>query len=213
MGVNSLYTVGIWIGNPGGENMADLNDVGNAAAILRDIFLCLQNDWDSGEISKPEGIVKRIVCPLSGGLVTAACPNGVEEYFDENLQPVTFCSYHVSEAGIVRVMYPEVFKNWAIKNNPAEKVEITQHKNKKISFPQRGDYFYISEAVPTDTQVITFEVMGFQQGDEIELFLNDKLYKRISYPGVAYWGLERGDHILTLKQNGQLIDSVPFVVR
>jgi penicillin-binding protein 1C len=213
VGVNSEYTVGIWIGNPDGENMKDTTEIGNVSTILRDVFLAIQGDWTCGAIEKPAGIVKQAICPLSGELVSADCPDMVEEYFEANHLPRRTCTWHIRENGELKVNYPELYKKWALKNNPDQTVGIKIQKQKRISFPQQGDFFYISDAIARQDQQITFEVMGFEPGERIDYYLDGVLVQRAGYPRNPVWPLERGDHTLTIKTGGEIIDSVSFIVR
>jgi penicillin-binding protein 1C len=213
VGVNSEYTVGVWIGNPEGENMKDTTHVGSVCAMLRDIFLAIQTDWTTGAVEVPAGIVKQAICPLSGESVSENCPNVVEEYFAGQNLPSKVCTWHVRENGQVKVKYPELYKEWAMKNNPGEVVGIEIAPTKRISFPQQGDFFYISDAIPRQDQQITFEVMGFEPGAMIDYYLDGVLYRRMVYPKFPVWQLEKGDHRLTVKINEQTVDSLSFIVR
>jgi penicillin-binding protein 1C len=213
VGVNSEYTVGVWIGNPGGENMKDTTHVGSVCAMLRDIFLAIQTDWTTGAVEVPAGIVKQAICPLSGELVSENCPNVVEEYFAGQNLPSKVCTWHVRENGQVKVRYPELYKEWAMKNNPGEVVGIEIAPTRRISFPQQGDFFYISDAIPRQDQQITFEVMGFEPGVTIDYYLDGVLYRGMVYPKFPVWRLERGDHRLTVKIGEQTVDSLSFIVR
>jgi penicillin-binding protein 1C len=213
VGVNSEYTVGVWIGNPDGENMKDTSEVGNVSAILRDIFLAIQNDWTCGAVTKPAGIVKQSICPLSGELASADCPDAVEEYFDAQNLPHRTCTWHVHKDGRLKVNYPELYKTWAIKNSPDQNPGIELQRQKRITFPQQGDFFYISTAIARQDQQITFEVMGFEPGEPIDYYLDDVLVQRETFPRFPVWPLQRGDHTLTVKLNGETIDSVSFIVR
>lgn len=213
VGVNSEFTVGVWIGNPDGENMKDTTNVGSVSTMLRDIFLAIQSDWTTGAVEVPEGIVKQTICPLSGELVSDNCPDAVEEYFDTGNLPSKVCTWHARENGELKVNYPELYKEWAIKNNPDEVVGIEIAPTRRISFPQQGDFFYISDAIPRQDQQITFEVMGFEPGDTIDYYLDGVLYRRMVYPYFPVWQLEKGDHRLTVKIAEQTIDSLSFIVR
>ena len=213
VGVNSEYTVGVWIGNPEGENMKDTTNVGNITAMLRDIFLAIQTDWTTGAVEVPAGIVKQAICPLSGESVSENCPNVVEEYFADQNLPSKVCTWHVRENGQVKVKYPELYKEWAMKNNPGEVVGIEIAPTRRISFPQQGDFFYISDAIPRQDQQITFEVMGFEPGAAIDYYLDGVLYRRMVYPKFPVWQLEKGDHRLTVKIGKQTVDSLSFIVR
>jgi len=213
IGVNSEYTIGVWIGNPNGDNMKNIIQVGNASTILRDIFLAVQKDWTKGDIEIPAGIVKRTVCPLSGELVTDRCPDAVEEFFGEYNVPVKQCSYHIKENGELKIKYPELFKQWALRNNPEINITIKKDRKKWISFPQNGDFFYISDAISMKDQQITFEVMGYRPGESVDFFLDNTLYASIIYPETILWTLQRGEHTLALKSNGKDIDNIKFFVR
>jgi len=213
IGVNSEYTIGIWIGNPDGENMKDLTRVGNATTMLRDIFLAVQKNWTKGDLEIPKGIVKQTICPLSGELVSEDCPDAVEEYFDENNLPEKQCTFHFRKNDMLKIKYPEIFTNWALKNNPENKIVIKKDRKKWISFPQNGDFFYISEAISKENQQITFEVMGFKPGEILEFYLDGKLFKEIVYPETIIWPLQIGDHIFSIQTNGETIDTVKFIVR
>lgn len=213
VGVNSEFTTGVWIGNPDGENMKDTTNVGSVSAMLRDIFLAIQTDWTTGAVEVPEGIVKQTICPVSGELVSENCPDAVEEYFAAQNLPSTVCTWHTRENGEQKVKYPELYKEWAMKNNPEEIVGIEVAPTRRISFPQQGDFFYISDAISRQDQQITFEVMGFEPGETIDYYLDGVLYRRMVYPQFPVWQLEKGDHRLTVKINEQTIDSLSFIVR
>lgn len=213
IGVNKLYTVGVWIGNPEGGDMQDLTRVGNAPTILRDIILALQKDWTKGGLEPPEGIIKHMICPLSGELVSEHCPDAVEEYFDEDHHPQSYCSWHVRQGEQVTVNYPELYRSWAQKNTPGQLMDIHQAEKKRISFPQQGDFFYISAAIPLTDQQINFEVMGFDRGETVSYYLDGKLYRRVPFPQFPMWQLQKGDHKLTIKLDEQTIDTIKFIVR
>ncbi len=213
IGVNALYSVGVWLGNPGGENMQDLTRIGNATTIMRDIFLAVQHDWTQGDIPIPPGIVKRTICPLSGELLSENCRDSIEEYFAEEHLPAGTCSFHVRENGRVIVKYPEIYTKWAKKTNLEESIEVARDTRKWISFPQRGDFFYISNAISRQDQEIRFEVMGFNPGEEIEYILDGRVYSTVLFPETPGWRLQRGDHTLSIRAKGQIFDSVDFIVR
>lgn len=211
--VNTLYTVAVWIGNPDGGDMKDLTGVGTSATIARDIFLALQKDWTVGAAPVPPGIVKRTVCALSGELAGPHCPHRVEEFYEESNASEAVCSYHVMEDGRLRIQYPELYRKWASRVQPDEITEIAVASTRRISFPQHRDFFYISDAIPRQDQQINFQVMGFQPGEQGELYLNNRLLTRFTAPVQVPWRLERGDYKLELKQEGTIVDSIEFLVR
>ena len=211
--VNTLYTVAVWIGNPDGRDMADLTGVGTSATIARDIFLALQKDWTTGAPPVPPGIEKRTVCSLAGQLAGPHCRDRVEEFYMESNVPTTQCSYHIVEDGRLKIRYPELYKKWASRLHQSSSTDFASAATKRISFPQHRDFFYISDAIPRQDQQINFQVMGFQPGDQVSLYLNDQLLENLTIPGNIPWRLKRGDYTLVLKQDGRTIDRLEFLVR
>lgn len=213
IGVNSRFTIGVWLGNPSGEDMRDLTQVGNATTVLRDIFLAVHKDWTQGAVQPPPGVEKHTVCALSGQLASEFCPDTVEEYFDSARPPDRPCSWHVLQNGQLRINYPELYRKWAMANNPADMVSISPSDRPRISFPQPRDFFYIDDSVSLHDQQITFEVMGVENGQDVEYFLNGSLYKRLPFPKFPVWQLQKGDYTLTVKVRGETIDTVRFAVK
>jgi penicillin-binding protein 1C len=211
--VNTGYTVGVWIGNPEGKNMKDTSGVANVTAIMRDVFLEVQKDWTRGEVKPPKGVVRVGVCALSGLLPSDACPEVVQEYYLDSNRPNTTCDWHVREGGRLKVNYPELYRKWAAKTSPAGTVRVEPERKQRISHPQQGDFFYISDAVPLGDQQITFEVMGFEPGDVIEYYVDGRLHSRRPFPEFPFWQLKKGDYTLTVKCNSKTVDKISFIVR
>lgn len=212
IGVNSQYTVGVWLGNPLGQNMKNLNSVGNATTVLRDIFLAIQKDWTKGGILLPDDIMKATICSLSGELATDACSQVVDEYFEPGSLPSTPCSYHLqTEHGIVTT-YPELYKKWVSKNILSDDISFQTATRRIISFPQKGDTFYISEAISRQDQVIPIEVMGFESGAKVDIYLDGKHYREMIFPESVTWPLERGSHILEIRSGSAVCDTISFQV-
>lgn len=212
IGVNGCFTVGVWLGNPDGKNMKDLTRVGNAPTILRDIFLAIQKEWLDGDLPVPEGIVKHKICSLSGELATPHCPNTVEEYFIAEQQPQQSCTYHQRTGGRVVVRYPELYRLWAQKTLPASDFDLTLNPDRKISFPQNGDRFYIHSAIKRKSQQIPFEVMGFSSGERFDFILNGRIYQSVVVPQQVLWTLQQGRYTLSVRKSNKILDTIKFMV-
>jgi len=213
IGVNSEFTIGVWIGNPSGENMADLTETASTTSILRDIFLLVQKDWNVGAIKIPEELINTEICTLSGEIATEFCLNRKEELYEKNNMPEKECSYHHIKDGEIITIFPEIYKKWALKNKLIKSIKIKRDNLKKIIFPQRRDFFYISNEIPIDNQTIIFKTSGFKKGEIIDYFLNDKLLESLPYPDFPSWQLKRGDYNLVIKSSNRKIDQVVFLVR
>lgn len=212
IGVNSRFTIGVWLGNPSGQNMHDLSEVGSASTVLRDLFLAVQEDWTQGAIPPPPGVEKYTICALSGQLASEFCPDTVDEYFSPGHVPQR-CTWHVRQGDKLTVHYPELYRKWAFANNPTDTVSIEPDTQPRISFPQQGNFFYISDAISLKDQQITFEVIGLKNGQMVDYYLNNQLIQRLPFPHFPWWQLQKGDYTLTVKIDDKTLDTISFAVR
>jgi penicillin-binding protein 1C len=211
--VNSEYTVGVWLGNPSGQNISQqVVETGNSATIVRDIFLILQKDWEQGGLPIPPGIIQREVCALSGELAGPYCQDRVEEYFEEKNLPEGPCSYHVKAEAGIKTVYPELYREWWQKNQLTEQTHLGGSQEVEIVSPQQGDRYYISQALPLESQQIRFKVMGAADGEKITYRLNKRIYRILSYPSFPLFQLKPGEYLLEIEIAGECRDRVSFVV-
>lgn len=211
IGVNSEYSIGIWLGNPSGENMADLTGIASATSILRDIFLLVQKDWNKGNVTQPDGLQKTKICTLSGDIAGEFCKETKEEIYI-NI-PGKECSYHQLRENKIITVFPELYKKWAIKNNLLQNIGISKNIKRQISFPQKRDFFYISDDIPIESQTIKFKVIGFDNGEIIEYLLNKKTLIKLPFPEFPSWQLKKGDYSLVIRNDSKIFDKVVFLVR
>ncbi len=193
--------------------MADLSGIASASAVLRDLFLMVQKDWTKGELRRPDNIVEIQVCSLSGKNPNENCSTLREELFLQGTEPGDHCTYHRIIDGRLTTVYPELYRKWARKNRLQNRVEIETGKKKGIIFPQRGDFFHISDDIPLSGQQIQFRTIGFQKDIMIGYILNDEMLIRLPFPSFPSWQLERGDFKLKIAVNGRIVDEVSFIVR
>jgi penicillin-binding protein 1C len=213
LAVNSEYTVGVWLGNPGGQNIhQQVVETGNSATIVRDIFLTLQKNWERGEPEIPPGIRRYEICSLSGELAGPFCKDRIEEYFREGHQPGEHCSYHQRVKGRVMTVYPELYREWRQKKELAGRTALRVHQAVEIISPQQGDRYFISRAIPLENQQIRFKVMGPGSGQQVTYRLNSRLYRVLPYPRFPVFQLAPGEYRLEIETEGQTRDRVDFVV-
>ncbi|WP_400192123.1 penicillin-binding protein 1C [Hymenobacter sp. B81] len=123
IGYNRHYTVGVWLGNFGGQGAAALTGTDVATPLLFDLFNDLSYN-DGGEwFAPPAGLDFRLVCGVSGQVPGPHCPDQVMDYFLPGISDtrrcehqrevlvsadgrVSFCRVCQPEAGYRRVLYP-----------------------------------------------------------------------------------------------------------
>ena len=82
----------VWTGNADGRPMVEVSGVSGAAPIWNAIMRGLPQA--AQPFLRPEGIVERWICPLSGNLAGAACPHRHNELFLAENAPTHVCDQH-----------------------------------------------------------------------------------------------------------------------
>ncbi len=92
VGLNSKYTVAVWVGNADGEGRPELTGTAAAAPLLFSIFNVLPNKtW----FNKPTSDVEKInVCKQSGYKASDVCKEVEVKYFQKGCNKTKQCPYH-----------------------------------------------------------------------------------------------------------------------
>ena len=94
IGYTKDYIVGIWLGDFAGSEMINITGGNGAVPILYDIFTMLNKSQKETKWDKPDTIVKREICLISGKLRGEFCKETrVEEFFHINV-PKEECDVH-----------------------------------------------------------------------------------------------------------------------
>ncbi|HOX27940.1 MAG TPA: penicillin-binding protein 1C [bacterium] len=142
IGFTGEITVGVWCGNFSGRPMENVSGVTGAGPIFRDAMRETMKKFDRSWLKKPDGIVVRKICPLSGLRPGPACLGEVDEMFAAGKEPSGKCTYHVVEEIDIRngllagpkcepryvgektsVRYPAEYSAWAASNGVSRPVE------------------------------------------------------------------------------------------
>ncbi|GAB2957681.1 penicillin-binding protein 1C [Hymenobacter coalescens] len=93
IGYNRHYTIGVWVGNFTGQGAPALTGTDVATPLLFDLFNALSYN-DGGEwYAPPAGLDFRLVCPVSGQVPGAHCPDQVMDYFLPGVSDVRRCEH------------------------------------------------------------------------------------------------------------------------
>ncbi len=92
VGLNSKYTVAVWVGNADGEGRPELTGTAAAAPLLFSIFNILSNKtW----FNKPTGDVEKInVCKQSGFKASEICKDVDVKYYQKGCNKTKQCPFH-----------------------------------------------------------------------------------------------------------------------
>ena len=97
-GYTPSYTATVWVGYDNNEDLTTSEEQGLAKTIWREVMQELPGNQEWQDFNRPDGIVQRTVCQVSGQLpLSGVCPS-VTEYFDEDsVFDDDYCDYHYEE--------------------------------------------------------------------------------------------------------------------
>ncbi len=93
VGYTPQLAVGVWVGNSDNSEMENLPGLHGAAPIWHAVMEYALQGEEIVPFSRPDGLVERAVCAVSGKLPTDHCPT-VTEIFIPGTEPTEQCSIH-----------------------------------------------------------------------------------------------------------------------
>jgi len=155
VGATPAYVCGIWMGNFSGETVIGSPGSGIPADAVVDVMTRLQQ----GERFSPVyGLREVLICPLSGGAVTEACPSSMTELFRSGEEPEA-CSFHSLNAGEMEINYPPEYRTWADIYGVSFQSQNIDYRLKILS-PADGSIFFFDSTLPYNAQAVPIEIDG-----------------------------------------------------
>ncbi|NLF02847.1 MAG: penicillin-binding protein, partial [Anaerolineales bacterium] len=93
LGYTPQLVTGVWVGNSDNEEMKYVSGVKGAGPIWQAVMEYALQDEPIVEFARPDGLVERAVCAVSGHLPTEHCPT-VTELFIPGTEPTQSCQIH-----------------------------------------------------------------------------------------------------------------------
>jgi len=93
IGYTPQLAIGVWMGNFDNSEMRNLPGLRGAAPIWHAVMEYALQDEESVPFVRPDGLIERPVCALSGKLPTEHCPT-VNELFIPGTEPTEHCHIH-----------------------------------------------------------------------------------------------------------------------
>jgi penicillin-binding protein 1C len=133
VGYTAQVTVGVWVGNFDGASMENVSGISGAGPLWAEVMIAAMRGREAeAGFARPDGLVTRRICPLSGELAGPRCPAALEQRFIAGSEPTRSCSFHreieldrrngmLAGAGCpeqhvqrqVMTVYPPVYRAWA----------------------------------------------------------------------------------------------------
>ncbi len=95
IGVNSEYTIAVWVGNFTGESNKNISGAASAGPILFNVLQLLpQKESDIWFDYQPDDYKTISICNLSGFRASEACPEKTDINVPYGMKPLKICNYH-----------------------------------------------------------------------------------------------------------------------
>ena len=205
LGATSEITVGVWMGNYGGDTVINMTGSSVPALIVRQILDRLTDTYGYKDFKQPELFEKQEICSLSGMKASPICPSKTMEYVvkskESKSSSSTVCNWHYLKNGRVQIQYPSEYQHWAKSNNMAGTItESTEELS--IQFPRNGAEFVFNPSVPEEFQKLHVLGVGGHQSS-VTLYFDGR--NMGTSHGILEWDipLTRGRHQLILESENQ----------
>jgi penicillin-binding protein 1C len=188
---NPDYVIGVWVGNPDGAGVDRLVGRKVATPIVWEIFRRLYPDNDGPWFARPEGVVIREVCAVSGGAPGSHCPHRVEDFGIEGVTRQELCTVHRADG---QEHWPVEIATFLQQQQAPPAQRPVRPEPLRIVSPARGSTFRLLESMASGEQRLSLEAASGVGGEPLHWFVNDQ-YLGASRPGLpAFWSLQRGTH-------------------
>jgi membrane peptidoglycan carboxypeptidase len=189
LGYTPQLVTGVWVGNTDNSKMDNLPGLRGAGPIWNAVMEYGLRDEDTISFPRPDGLIERAVCSVSGEQPTDACPT-VTELFVPGTEPTETCDIHQTfrvnrETGKlctvhtplelceerVYEVYPPEASDWIASLPEEQRPETPPTEYDTVHGPSRGDaevailspapYSYVGGIVPIE---------GSARGDDFKFY-------------------------------------------
>jgi len=229
VGYTKDYIVAIWLGDFKGSEMINVTGGSGASPILYDVFSMLNKNQKATMWNKPNTIIEREICLMSGKLKTLNCSESMLETFSSQNVIEDYCDFHKlytkEKDGLVYekvfLDLPDEYETWQKEremivadstwsNTDVNFYEAKNETRKTVSmkFPKHNAIYRIDNNIPLKYQRI--DVAASLKDDEflgITIYRNDEIIARENN---VRWALEKGHHVFYAEiknKNGDYITT------
>ena len=212
LGYTGDRIVGVWVGNADNSPMRGTSGITGAGPIFHEVMLASMKNLPKVDFKKPEGLIEREICTLSGKLPSKLCHNKMKEWFIVGTEPKELDDMHIliqidTRNGLLAneacpkeyleedtfVIFPPELKTWARENGWPEgprsysplcgKSRMTNNDNWiLIEKPNEGESYLLDPLIPDEHEKIIFTANAGHEISEISWFVDEELIGRTSRP-------------------------------
>lgn len=225
IGYSGELTVAVWVGNDMSKPMKQVSGITGAGPLFHDVMVRAMQGRSQHWLQKPDGLVSRKICPLSGKLAGPHCESTITELFRHEHEPNELCDYHrevtvkqcrSQTRQLKYVQLPAQYSDWqdrsslpslsymrkeycdgqgVIDRSETEFPEQILHT--QILEPVNGSYYALDPNIPQSHQQMAIHLLLPIGTKKVDILLNNKLttLKQLG-PDVWLWPLQSGSHQL-----------------
>ena len=187
------YTVVVWAGNPDGTSWDGLVGARASAPVAVKILRVISPK--SAWYEKPDNLILRKVCSLSGKPPTALCPSVKFEWAVDGVTKTFPCDMHTIKSGHTIVNLPEGFNEKLRRERLAVK---KIHHALSIASPIQGASYFAApfdteRKIPMKSEGAVNRVWWYLDGKYIGTSLPDKTF---------FHGVPDGEHVISAVDEG-----------
>ena len=198
LGSSAGITVGVWMGNFGGQTVIGAPGSSLPAAAVMEVLALFTAP--GSDLPPPEGVHEVEICATSGMRATPDCPAVIGEIFTPGSEPQP-CTWHT---GGSLVRYPPQFQSWALERNYAVDVGpsgAVDDAGVNIIRPADGAVFYLDPTIAPGDQAVPVEVIA--GGGPIQLYVDDAFIAEGRSPLLVLLPLRQGSARITAVSEGR----------
>ncbi|MBP5321188.1 MAG: penicillin-binding protein 1C [Kiritimatiellae bacterium] len=208
---NPEYVIGIWAGFKSGHRTAG-RLVGKqiAAPVAWEMVRLLYPDGSGPWFKRPETVVEREVCAVSGAVPARCCPVRVKDWAIDHCTTHALCTLHEEdETGTVQLRWPPDLEQYFRGKSGQPAGEGQGDAGIRITSPSSGSVFRIVEGID---QQIAFKVEGPDWQLPVSWFCDDCFDRTLPANEAYFWAPQPGRHRFTCATADGASDTVEVTV-
>lgn len=236
-GVTPDVVAGVWVGNFDNSPMVDVSGITGAGPLLRGL-LEAAHDEHAADRPRPDGLVARRICPLSGLKPGEHCPGSRREWFIEGTEPTLSCDWHqiieLDESGALAtgcpgaisrlvIAWPARYAAWAEESGQVRWPDVDRScapgrapeletRGAGIAWPPDGVAFYLDPRSPAQDQAIPLRAAAPAGSLQATWRVDGEIFSTLPAPFHARWVPTPGQHRVTLEVDGRELGGVELWV-
>jgi penicillin-binding protein 1C len=230
IGYTRRVTVGVWVGNFDRTALRDSSGVTGAGPIFHAVMLAATRRTSGSDqfipshaiVPRPDGLIERQICRLSGMTATAWCPSRAREWLVKG--EAATCTWHHQSHDGLRLVWPPEYRQWAaseglLKTEPRRVAAPAPSPAAaragaplEILNPPSGATYSIDPTLRREFQTLGLRATALRPGT-IVWQIDGKVIGSAGSDAALHWALRTGSHRITARDERGNTAEAAIVVK